>query len=684
MRKWNIWISLVTILILNSCNSSSPIIESKVISIDTNSSVVEKKSISKTNNSISNAITTIEKPIIKEVVENNTTKEKVEEKPTIEVVDINITPIRDNINYSSKEENNITFDFKDIVKLFNNGDKIIAINLSIDWNISYIDNNQSYIFITPNIADKESKVLDIKIYPIIPNNTEEINYNKIDLNGTLEVFDKANQLPPTINYIETNLTTNNLYINTDFNPNNNLPNNTEAFNYINATINSEDIEITYNDGNFSIPTEFIVDWKNSISIQTEVKAEEDKEQTTSLIKDINLTYYNLPSPDINISTTKYGNEFNITNSTLWDLPENVGVYISFENNENNKTKKIFDINETSQIIQLDFNKDYNISKYYVNLDKNITNVFFPKPKDSNITTPPLDITTQKLSILSRSKANLNTEYSLGSSIIDDVNGDTNLTISSNISKVEINWEIIEIPEDLEITVKPWDKIEFFVYSSNRYSDTTKSSIIYNPNKEEKTAYITTKEAPNSAPTAKITWEDSTYENDTITLKWDESTDSDGSISSYEWKDENGDVVSTEATYDFSRAEAWDYKITLTVTDDDWATNSTEKTITVEKKNTAPTLDSVDVSWDTVEFDEEYEGKEYYSITSEEDIEVTLKANWSDDDWDTLKIVVNWVEYDWDSYTETLNLEQDEEKEFKIKEYDWKDYSNEKIIVITWR
>ena len=105
--------------------------------------------------------------------------------------------------------------------------------------------------------------------------------------------------------------------------------------------------------------------------------------------------------------------------------------------------------------------------------------------------------------------------------------------------------------------------------------------------------------------------------------------------------------------------------------------------TPEADNTAPTLTSVDVSWNTVDFDEVYQWKEYYSISKNVDHEVTFKANWSDDDGDTLKIVVNWTEYEWDSYTETLNLVKDESKEFKIKEYDWKDYSNEKIIVIYW-
>jgi hypothetical protein len=100
----------------------------------------------------------------------------------------------------------------------------------------------------------------------------------------------------------------------------------------------------------------------------------------------------------------------------------------------------------------------------------------------------------------------------------------------------------------------------------------------------------------------------------------------------------------------------------------------------EKANTAPVLNSVSVSGNTL-IDH---WNNNYSIAKNWNIDVSFTASWSDADWDSLKIVVNWVEYNWDSYTETLNLGNNEEKEFVIKEYDWQKYSNVKIILIYWR
>ena len=81
---------------------------------------------------------------------------------------------------------------------------------------------------------------------------------------------------------------------------------------------------------------------------------------------------------------------------------------------------------------------------------------------------------------------------------------------------------------------------------------------------------------NVAPTAEFS---ANSDDLTVSLDASAATDSDGSITSYEWDLGDGNTatgVTTEHTY----AAAGDYTITLTVTDNDGATDTTDSTVTV--------------------------------------------------------------------------------------------------------
>jgi len=68
---------------------------------------------------------------------------------------------------------------------------------------------------------------------------------------------------------------------------------------------------------------------------------------------------------------------------------------------------------------------------------------------------------------------------------------------------------------------------------------------------------------------------------TITFNASNSTDPDGNITSYEWDFGDGNNTNTtEPITTYSYASAGTYNVNLTVTDDDGATNSTNKTIVV--------------------------------------------------------------------------------------------------------
>lgn len=141
------------------------------------------------------------------------------------------------------------------------------------------------------------------------------------------------------------------------------------------------------------------------------------------------------------------------------------------------------------------------------------------------------------------------------------------------------------------------------------------------------------------------------------------------------------VVISGDTVDENRA--WTYEVVYTATDE-----AGNETVIIHKyiieaatiPNTAPTLNTVSVSWNTL-IDHLNNN---YSVAVDWDRDITFTANWTDEDWDSLSIVINWVQYTWVSETITLNLAKNEIKKFTIKEFDWKDYSNEILVQIRWR
>ena len=88
--------------------------------------------------------------------------------------------------------------------------------------------------------------------------------------------------------------------------------------------------------------------------------------------------------------------------------------------------------------------------------------------------------------------------------------------------------------------------------------------------------------PNQPPVASFSYSpQNPVVNETITFNASSSYDPDGNITSYEWDFGDGNVTNTtHEILNHSYSEAGSYEVTLTVTDDDGATNSTTKIITI--------------------------------------------------------------------------------------------------------
>ena len=100
-------------------------------------------------------------------------------------------------------------------------------------------------------------------------------------------------------------------------------------------------------------------------------------------------------------------------------------------------------------------------------------------------------------------------------------------------------------------------------------------------------YIVVTPVPNQPPIASFTYSpEKPVVNQPVTFDASSSYDPDGTIVKYEWDFGDGNITNTtEEVIKHSYSEAGNYEVTLTVTDDDGATNSTTKIITVYSPTT---------------------------------------------------------------------------------------------------
>lgn len=105
---------------------------------------------------------------------------------------------------------------------------------------------------------------------------------------------------------------------------------------------------------------------------------------------------------------------------------------------------------------------------------------------------------------------------------------------------------------------------------------------------------------NSAPTVIVTGPEEAEKGDSVTLVAD-AQDSDGSINSITWQQISGPVVEltqTQTSISFNAptvSQNTNVTFVVTVTDDDNATNSAQKTVAVLAPNNPPTADDVSIS-----------------------------------------------------------------------------------------
>jgi len=111
-------------------------------------------------------------------------------------------------------------------------------------------------------------------------------------------------------------------------------------------------------------------------------------------------------------------------------------------------------------------------------------------------------------------------------------------------------------------------------------------------------YIGVTPVPNQLPIANFTYyPEKPAVNQSVTFDASSSYDPDGKIMNYEWDFGDGNIMNTtHEIINHSYSEAGNYEVTLTVTDDEGAKNSTTKMITV-----MPAQPSVSISTDKYEY-----------------------------------------------------------------------------------
>jgi PKD repeat protein len=132
-----------------------------------------------------------------------------------------------------------------------------------------------------------------------------------------------------------------------------------------------------------------------------------------------------------------------------------------------------------------------------------------------------------------------------------------------------------------------DGQEYWVYSEDSDGDNVYST------------FISDNSEPNSAPSATFSYDPSSPRaTESISFSASDSTDSDGSISSYEWDfDGDGSYEKTAETASHSFSDEGDYTVTLRITDNEGATDTVTKTVSVV--NGDP---SADFSYSPSDFD----------------------------------------------------------------------------------
>ena len=182
--------------------------------------------------------------------------------------------------------------------------------------------------------------------------------------------------------------------------------------------------------------------------------------------------------------------------------------------------------------------------------------------------------------------------------------DTTLPIITNVTvanitdnSATINWKTDEIADSLvkygaESGIYTMQKYDSALIISHRITLTGLSagttyyyivnSTDSSDNSNESVEHNFTTLTPNLPPIANFSYSpEKPVVNQTTIFNASNSTDPDGTIENYEWDFGEGNTTSTpEPIITHSYALAGDYTVNLTVTDDDGATNSTNKTITV--------------------------------------------------------------------------------------------------------